>query len=429
MAAPPLKWSALGVNKVYLALGSNCGDRRSHLEFALSKIKGISQGRHLRVSSLYETPALIPADAPSDWLDAHYNLCCEIIATQNPMELLRFVKTIEKELGRSTDAARWAPRVMDIDILLYGDEILQSKELTLPHPAINERAFVLDPLSELLPAYLPAARKHPQHQPRIMGILNASADSFSNTEGEHVALWQKIDEWVKYPLAYVDLGAVSTRPGAAAVTIEDEWQRLRSPLQHLKETTKNSHIKPKISIDTFNSEIARRCLELGAETINDVSGLRTKDSAQMLEVLKGSNCEYILMHSLSIPADTQHLLDESKSCIPPLLEFFKEKLNLISKEGIALDRIILDPGVGFGKSAKHSLEIMKELSRFSELGCPLLVGHSRKSFMKKFSPLSASNRDIESLALSLKLGAQGTDILRVHDPINHQRAFLAQAHI
>ena len=415
------------MNKIYIGLGSNLGDRGHHLEIALQAIKKLSLGEFIRVSSVYETPALMPENAPSDWMRPHYNACCEIEYQDTPQSLLIKLKNIENEMGRNRSAGTWAPRLIDIDILKFGNLSLHGEELQLPHPRIHQRAFVLDPLSELLPQeFLSVAQKQVQHQPMLMGILNASEDSFSNSKEEASALLQKIEEWLKYPLAFIDLGGVSTRPGAAKISTDEEWQRIRGPLESLLEKVKFKLCRPKISVDTTSIEVARRALKMGADVINDVGAL---SQLEMLSLVREYDAEYVLMHSLSIPADPKVVLSEEYSPIPDIREFFLKKLELIQKAKIDFSKIYLDPGVGFGKSPKHSVQIMKELQKFSDLGCRLLVGHSRKSFMRSFASENAHERDLETIAISLQLAKQGANVLRVHDPLGHRRAFLAETHM
>ena len=137
---------------ILLGLGSNLGDRQANLEAALAALGHGADApvKLLRVSSVYESAALLPEDAPEDWDIPYYNIAVAAESRMTPEELLEAVKAVERALGRQ-DAGRWGPRVIDIDILAYGDRILRSERLTLPHPAMLERDFVMMPLAEIQP--------------------------------------------------------------------------------------------------------------------------------------------------------------------------------------------------------------------------------------------------------------------------------------
>jgi dihydropteroate synthase len=287
-----------------------------------------------------------------------------------------------------------------------------------------ERAFVLDPLKDLNGSYLKAARNHPQHSPLWIGILNITPDSFSDGgQWEDLSsITQRLDTWDEAGVPIVDVGAESTRPGANPISPEEEWRRLEPVLHLLYDRYSHLPLKPWISIDTRNSETAKQAIELGADIINDVGGLSTPG---MLKVLQNSDVQYVLMHSLGIPANPSKTLAAETDPLLALLKWFEEKLNLLSSAGVSTDRIILDPGIGFGKTALQSLEILRNLKRLFDLPHRLLVGHSRKSFLGFLNPGSPDSRDLETIGASLQLAGQGVDLIRVHDPVSHLRAVRA----
>ena len=207
---------------IYLGLGSNLGDRRDHLARALGKLAahGI---RTLRVSPVVESPAMLPDDAPTDWNQPFLNVVAHCDATATPTELLDALKAIEGELGRK-DRGRWAPRPIDLDLLLYGRETIATDRLRVPHPGMLERAFVLTPLAALAPrmtipgqgarTVLEHARFGRRHLPLWMGIVNLTPDSFSDG-GElldDASAETRVAKLVADGAELVDLGAESTRP-------------------------------------------------------------------------------------------------------------------------------------------------------------------------------------------------------------------------
>lgn len=138
--------------RVFLALGSNLGDRRAHLREALERLREV--GVHpVRESSVHETPALMPEGAPADWDRPYLNQVVEVVFDGDPPALLRCTQAIERAMGRGP-APRWAPRVIDIDLVAFGDAVLETPELTLPHPQMHRRAFVLGPLCEIAPEWI-----------------------------------------------------------------------------------------------------------------------------------------------------------------------------------------------------------------------------------------------------------------------------------
>jgi dihydropteroate synthase len=220
-------------------------------------------------------------------------------------------------------------------------------------------------------------------------------------------------------VAYLDIGAESTRPNAQPLAIEEEWARLEPVLSYLHLRYKDKFCRPKISLDTYHGEIAARALEYNIDVINDVSGLACP---VMKEVLKTKFAgQYILMHSVCVPADPKKIIDPEQPIIEYLNVWFQEKLQELEQLGIERDRIIIDPGLGFGKNQKQSFAILREFSKFWPLGCQVLIGHSRKSFLAPLSSQVPIERDYESIGLSVGLARSGVDILRVHNPRAHKK--------
>ncbi len=417
--------------KVFLGLGSNLEDRAQNLEIAIKRLGEVLEVK--RISSLRESPALLLPNAPQAFNRPFLNLVLEGRYSGTPEALLSACASIEESLKRER-LVKWAPRTIDIDILEVDGVVQEEEQLTLPHPSCLERAFVLDPWAEIAPRYsfmgkriIDQARSHARHQPSLMGILNVTPDSFSdpglNRSTEQIE--RTLDRWDAIPLGWIDIGAESTRPGSQELSTAEEWERLVPPLKQLKGRYAGKILRPKISVDTRWGITAARAIEMGADLINDVSGLR---DPEMIEVLKGSNVQVVLMHSLSVPPQPQDVLTEKEHPMDQLLKWFEIRLEQLEKEGISSSRVILDPGFGFGKHSLQAVRILKAIDALRKFSLPVLSAHSRKSFMSDFTSASASERDAETLGISLGLLGRGVEILRVHDPVLHHRAILAWAH-
>lgn len=244
---------------------------------------------------------------------------------------------------------------------------------------------------------------------KLVGILNITPDSFSdggyylNSADALEAIERMIDEGVDV----IDIGAESTRPGAAIIDEEEEWERLEPVLRHIHK------FKVTFSLDTRNGQTAKRALEHGIHWLNDVTGF---ESIGMQEAARASNCSLVLMHSLGAPARKDVTL-QVEDVVGELLRFANERISMLEKLGIARSRIIFDPGLGFGKTAEQSMTIIEDIGRFEELGAPLFIGHSRKSFLLQID----DDRDAATLAMSQYLALEhGIDYLRVHDVALHR---------
>ncbi|MBC7819789.1 MAG: dihydropteroate synthase, partial [Planctomycetaceae bacterium] len=215
----------------------------------------------------------------------------------------------------------------------------------------------------------------------------------------------------------LDIGGESTRPGATPVSMEDELRRVVPVVRELARQT-----RVPISIDTSKAEVARQCLDAGAVIVNDISGL-TFD-ADMPRVCRESTCGVIVMHIQGTP-QTMQLNPRYDDVVADVCRYFSLRLDELEAAGIARERIVLDPGIGFGKTAEHNLELLSHIAEFHRLGQPVLIGHSRKRFLKKVLGREVEERNSGTLGVSLALAAQGTDILRVHDVRATRDALLA----
>jgi len=255
--------------------------------------------------------------------------------------------------------------------------------------------------------------------PKLMGIVNVTPDSFSDG-GQFVDVASAVAQalrLVEEGADILDIGGESTRPGAIPVTLDEELRRVVPVIHELSGQT-----RVPISIDTTKAEVARQCLATGAAIVNDISGL-TFDP-DMPRVCRESNCGVVVMHIQGTP-QTMQLDPRYDDVVADVCRFFARRLAELEAAGIARERIVLDPGIGFGKTAEHNLELLSHIAEFHQLGRPVVIGHSRKRFLKKVLGREVEERTAGTLGVSLALAAQGTDILRVHDVRATRDALLA----
>ena len=421
---------------IYLGLGSNLGSRRDNLGRALGRLSAHGV-RVVRVSPVVESPAMLPDDAPTEWNRPFLNLVAHCRTEDSPPQVLDGLKAIERELGRE-DRGRWAPRPIDLDLLLYGRETVTSDRLRVPHPGIAQRAFVLTPLAALEPrmtipgfgarTVLELARAGHHHLPVWMGIVNLTPDSFSDGGelGDAASVETRVAELVTAGAELIDLGAESTRPGATPLTSDEEWARLEPALGRLVDRYSSEQLRPRLSIDTYHAETARRALALGADVVNDVSGLT---APAMLELAATSGATFVAMHNLGLPADKARALPADQDPTAAVERWAEERSAAWERAGLDLARIVIDPGIGFGKNALQSLRILRDIERLHRFGLRLLVGHSRKSFMHQVAAADRLDRDLFTVGASLRLCAAGVDVLRVHDVEAHAAAYRGWAHV
>jgi dihydropteroate synthase len=281
----------------------------------------------------------------------------------------------------------------------------------LAHFAIT--MTVLDPAYYRIPPSieLRSGRILTFDRPIVMGILNVTPDSFSDG-GKYFSPEQAVShalELQQQGADIIDIGGESTRPGAEPVSLEEEIRRTIPVIQEIR----NVSAIP-ISIDTYKAEVAKQALEAGADIINDVSAV-SFDFA-MIPLAARTGAPVVLMHMLGTPRDMQddpHYED----CVEEVGAFFEYRMDACERGGIARNRIILDPGIGFGKRVEHNLELLHNLRDFARFGRPLLVGASRKSFIAQVPGGAGepSNRIGGSIAAAIMAVANGASIVRVHD--------------
>lgn len=246
-------------------------------------------------------------------------------------------------------------------------------------------------------------------QTRVMGILNITPDSFSDggrfMEPENVR--RQIERMIAAGVDIFDVGGESTRPFAEKVTREEELDRVLPVIRLIRQLSDLP-----VSIDTTKATVAEAALAAGADMVNDISALR-HDPA-MLEVVRGYQGPLIIMHMQGTPG-TMQIDPYYEDVVGEITDFFRERIHWLTDNGVDRRRIIIDPGIGFGKTMAHNLTILRNIPAFKNLGCPLLIGHSRKAFIGRILDLETDRRDCATAMLSLHCALAGADLVRVHD--------------
>lgn len=247
-----------------------------------------------------------------------------------------------------------------------------------------------------------------------MGILNVTPDSFSDGghfESYHLAVKQALS-LLDQGANIIDIGGESTRPGANDVAVKEEVRRTVPVIMALREATRDYDIDPVISIDTRKPDVAEAAVLAGADIWNDVSGL-TFD-ARSEAVAAELACPIIIMHAQGRPEDMQDN-PHYENTVSEIRDWLAKRMDACEFAGIERSNITIDPGIGFGKRLDDNLAIFNQLEDFKTLGCPILMGASRKSFIGRIDGSTADDRLGGSLAAALWSAAKGADILRVHD--------------
>jgi dihydropteroate synthase len=249
---------------------------------------------------------------------------------------------------------------------------------------------------------------------RVMGILNLTPDSFS--DGGRVASPEAAVDiaarMVDDGADFVDVGGESTRPGASPLAADEEIRRVVPAIRAIK-----SRLKVRLSIDTMKADVARLAIESGADMVNDVSAF---SDPGMLAVVRDARVPVIVMHMRGTPGTMQEntLYDDLMSSI---VAFLRERVEAAVAAGLPGDRILVDPGLGFGKSAAGSLRILRELHTLRSVGRPLVIGASRKSFIGAALDLPVTQREEGSLAAAGYAAGHGAHVIRAHDVLKTKR--------
>lgn len=245
--------------------------------------------------------------------------------------------------------------------------------------------------------------------PLLMGIVNVTPDSFSDG-----GLWLDSQQALEHALQLeadgadiLDIGGESTRPGSQAVALADELRRVIPVVERLRSQTKRL-----ISVDTKKAEVARQALAVGADIINDISAL-TADP-QMIDVCAESICGVMIMHMQGTP-ETMQLDPHYGDVVSDVRDMLAGRLNDLQAAGIDARRVVIDPGIGFGKTAQHNVDLLANIAALKSLERPVLIGHSRKRFLSKVLGRPVEERLAGTLGVALAVAELGADIIRVHD--------------
>jgi len=252
-----------------------------------------------------------------------------------------------------------------------------------------------------------------------MGIVNVTPDSFSDG-GNFLAAQSAVEHALKLVedgADILDIGGESTRPGAEPVSQDEELRRVVDVIAQLRPRTDRL-----ISIDTTKAEVARLALAAGADIVNDISGLTFEP--EIVDVCAGSDCGVICMHIRGTPQTMQDdpVYDD---VVSEVCTFLSDRLADLESRGVTPERVVTDPGIGFGKTAQHNVELLSNIAQLRALGRPVLIGHSRKRFLAKVLGRPVEERMAGTLGVAIAAASQSADIIRVHDVQQTKDALLA----
>jgi dihydropteroate synthase len=254
-------------------------------------------------------------------------------------------------------------------------------------------------------------RQANRQRPLVMGILNATPDSFSDG-GRFYAkddAVRQAEAMIAAGVDLIDIGGESTKPGAIPVSLQEELDRVLPIVEALKDCG------VALSIDTYKAETMRQALLAGVDCVNDIWALRQAGAEHVvLDPALARNCGIVLMHMQCDPI-TMQLNPNYVNVVSEVNAFLMERTQNLIKQGIAADRIAIDPGFGFGKSLEHNLKMLQEFSKFTQNGYPVLAGISRKSMLGKITGREVGDRLVPSVAAAVLAAERGASIVRVHD--------------
>ncbi len=418
---------------VYISGGSNQGNRLEYIRMAAQLLRPAV--KILRSSELYLTEPWGYKPQPS-----FYNIVWEADTDLDPESLLKYFKEIETRIGR-VKTLRYGPRVIDLDILLYGDQTYQSQSLTIPHASMRERRFVLKPLCDLIPmeqdpvtkkTWFELLQECPEDsvekldekpdlkRPVIswglrsytMGIVNLTPDSFSgdglmNGQNLITGALRQCDTFLENGADILDFGAESTRPGFTEIPEQTEISRLIPVLKEVRRRFPDALL----SVDSRKAAVIRAALDCGIDWINNTGG---PDDEELDRLCADSGKMTVLMRTQPIRKTGEEILTPEK-VLERVRSQLLDRATRAQKFGIRQSNIILDPGIGFGSSAGCDLEIIRQMRQISLLGYPILIGPSRKSFLGRYLQRTADERTAGTAAVICYAILNGCDIIRVHD--------------
>jgi len=352
----------------------------------------------------------------------HYLIKIEGIPSPTANLLKQEMLSVMADAAISKEVASFTSKKSGV--LLIGTEAQLKKVL----PRLNRQPFNLPEVSQQLSELLKNFKKGKfvlsfkekkmdlTRKVAVMGVLNLTPDSFYNG-GKYTTqarALRKVEEMVKEGADLIDVGGESTRPGAKEVGIEEEIRRVIPVISKIREL-----FEIPVSIDTCRAKVAKVALEAGVDMVNDISGLRFDPGLK--EVVARFGAAVVLMHIKGTPRDMQSN-PRYESLMGEIISYLSDSIRLAQKAGIDLEKIIVDPGIGFGKTPEHNLQILNHLGELRSLGRPILIGVSRKSFIGAILKLPLEERLEGSLAAASLALMQGAKIIRTHDVKATRRA-------
>ncbi|TQR33727.1 dihydropteroate synthase [Campylobacter sp. MIT 99-7217] len=356
-----------------------------------------------------------------------FNIICKLISPEK-MGAIIMSKKARLHFFYIKGLSNTALNILKQDALSLGAELITHKEV-ITHKAQNSPSLLIaneNQLSKLiekekkqgfklkdLAKFLQKSFKKPKVA-KLMGVLNINNDSFNpSSRVSEADFIQKLEAMLELKPDYIDLGAVSSRPGSSYVGSKEEQDRLKGIFKLI---SKHDYTKfAKFSLDSFDELSLKRALDLGFKMINDITGLKNENLAKLA---KEYECEYCLMHMQNEPSNMQ-INPKYDDLLGEIEDFFAQKLEILKSYGV--EKVVLDVGIGFGKSAEHNLILIKHLEHFLQFEKPLLVGASRKSLINEYFKSEVQNRLAGTLFLHLKAFENGASILRVHDLYEHKQ--------
>ncbi len=295
------------------------------------------------------------------------------------------------------------------DCLLIGTrkhmEILSKKELAQP--------FGLKTVAKELQAFL----KTKEYPIQIMGIINANDDSFfSGSRFKSTNAIEEIKQMMRDGATIIDIGAVSSRPGATEVSVEEELARIKPICDVI--SSEQLYKSTSFSIDSYTPEVIEYALKSGFNLVNDITGA---SSDEVIKLAVKYSAKLCIMHMQGTP-QTMQINPEYDDVMVEVSQFFEERIEKCEALGLSHDDIILDVGIGFGKTLEHNLTLIRNMGHFKKFGCEVLVGASRKSMIDKIVPTPTEERLAGTLAIHLKAIENGASIVRCHDVKEHIQA-------
>eukprot|EP00741_Cyanophora_paradoxa_P007521 tig00001154_g7274.t1 len=435
---------------IVLGLGTNLGDRVQNIQNALEAVSRFARVK--RTSFLYDNPPAYYMDQPP-----FLNAACLVETELGPLELLDELKRVERELGRRP-TTRNGPRVIDLDIVFYGAEVVRHERLAVPHPRLAERDFVLQPVADMIPDFVhgalgksvgemlhelisagkaqeihggstegmhrvtPRRRGAPGRERDalwrwgdrsvVMGILNATPDSFSDG-GRHSTAQLAAEAGLRMleeGAEIIDVGGESTRPGAAAVPAAQQIERVVPVIERLRGASEAC-----ISVDTRSGAVARAALAAGADMVNDVSG--GEADPDLLAAAAAHAAPLCLMHMRGTP-ETMQGLAEYGDVAAEVGAALRAAAERAQEAGVPRWALLLDPGLGFAKTGAHSGALLRELPRLRAAAGPASPSSSGPPARPSLPPSPAASsreRDWATAGAACAAVAGGADVLRVHN--------------